>query len=148
MHKEHLVVSIGVHHLLRIDTIVLIICKFECFEGLVLKCPFMSSKSEFWGYLKPEIGSIINLIHRGHLVVQRHFIWYVDCQNHTMSRTKQVVKLWPLVLFLTLCDLTVKVVWHKATSPPRMDGSIVFASWCQYAPYIQKAKIGCSGIVH
>jgi len=50
----------------------------------------------------------------------------------TMSRTKQVAK----------------VVWHRATSPPRMDSSIVFASWRQYAPYIQKAKSGCNGIVH
>jgi len=28
----------------------------------------------------------------------------------------------------------VKVIWHKAASPPHMDGSIVFARWRQYAP--------------
>jgi len=27
----------------------------------------------------------------------------------------------------------VKVIWHKAASPPQMDGSIVFARWRQYA---------------
>jgi len=26
---------------------------------------------------------------------------------------------------------TVKVIWHKAASPPHTDGSVVFARWCQ-----------------
>ena len=34
----------------------------------------------------------------------------------------------------------VKVIWHKTASPPHMDGSIVFARWCQCAAHIQKAK--------
>ena len=34
----------------------------------------------------------------------------------------------------------VKVIWHKAASPQRTDGSVVFARWHQCAPHIQKAK--------
>jgi len=35
----------------------------------------------------------------------------------------------------------VKVIWHKATSPPHMDGSVVFFRWCQCAPpYIESQK--------
>ena len=34
----------------------------------------------------------------------------------------------------------VKVIWHKAASPPHTDGSVAFASWRQCAPHIQKAK--------
>jgi len=30
----------------------------------------------------------------------------------------------------------VKVIWHKATSPPNMDGSVVFTRWRQCAPRI------------
>ena len=28
----------------------------------------------------------------------------------------------------------VKVIWHKAASPPQMDGSVVFARWRQCTP--------------
>jgi len=30
----------------------------------------------------------------------------------------------------------VKVLWHKAASPPHMDGSVVFARLCQCAPHL------------
>ena len=33
----------------------------------------------------------------------------------------------------------VKVIWHKAASPPHMDGSVVFARWRQRAPHTKKA---------
>jgi len=34
---------------------------------------------------------------------------------------------------------SVKVVWHKATSPPHMDGSVKFARWHQRPPHTKKA---------
>jgi len=30
----------------------------------------------------------------------------------------------------------VKVIWHKAASPPHMDGSVVLFRWRQCAPHI------------
>jgi len=30
----------------------------------------------------------------------------------------------------------------KAASPPQMDGSIIFARWCQCAPHITLASLG------
>jgi len=32
----------------------------------------------------------------------------------------------------------VKVIWHKAASPPHVDGSVVFARWRQFSPYIYR----------
>ena len=34
----------------------------------------------------------------------------------------------------------IKVIWHKAASPPHTNGSVVFARWRQCAPHTYKAK--------
>jgi len=34
-----------------------------------------------------------------------------------------------------------KVVWHKAALPPYVDGSTVFARWCQYAPHLKHGSL-------
>ena len=31
-----------------------------------------------------------------------------------------------------------KVIWHKAASPPHTNGSVVFTRWRQYAPHIYR----------
>jgi len=33
-------------------------------------------------------------------------------------------------------EQVVKVIWHKAASPPYTDGSITFTQWCQCAPHL------------
>jgi len=33
-------------------------------------------------------------------------------------------------------EQVVKLIWHKATSPPHTDGSVVFANWRQCAPHL------------
>ena len=33
-------------------------------------------------------------------------------------------------------EQVVKVIWHKAASPPHIDGSVVFIRWRQCAPYL------------
>ena len=35
----------------------------------------------------------------------------------------------------------VKVIWHKAASPPHMDRSVVFARWRQCAPHINPKMV-------
>jgi len=34
----------------------------------------------------------------------------------------------------------VRVIWHKAASPPHMEGSVIFARWRQCAPIYRKPK--------
>jgi len=36
----------------------------------------------------------------------------------------------------------VKVIWHKAASPPHMDGSVVFFRWRRCAPRPTRASFG------
>ena len=36
----------------------------------------------------------------------------------------------------------VRVLWLKAASLPHVDGSIVFARWCQCAPHLTRASLG------
>ena len=43
-----------------------------------------------------------------------------ECVINSQKQTKQVVK----------------VIWHKAASPPHMDSSVVFFRWRQCAPHI------------
>ena len=38
------------------------------------------------------------------------------------------------VITATTSSQVVKVIWHKAASPPHMDGSVVFLTWRQCAP--------------
>ena len=78
--------------------------------------------------------------------LQGSLVWQTDHATWSVTIGRIYV---PSTVMQPNNEQVVKVIWHKAASPPRMDGSVVFFRWRQYArPFSPKnlpLPIGGSG---